>query len=238
MRPTWSTRRGPQGRRHVRGGRRRPHQGAVGHGHQPGGLACRAPTRCARRCASLELLVVSENVASQRHRDRARMCACRRRPGARRTARSPTPSGASRASAPSCRRPAKRTAGLVDAGARWRGGWATATPSPIRSAAEIFREHAAPLGLRERRRRAPSIFPVLGGLERREAFDALDAVPMAAAARARRPTDAPVRRRRLLHRRTARPASWRSPRRACRPPSQATGRSCSTPAACATSGTP
>ena len=61
--PNLVARRGPQGRRHVRCRRRRAHQGAVGDGHQPGRVACRAPMRCARRCAKLELLVVSENVA-------------------------------------------------------------------------------------------------------------------------------------------------------------------------------
>ena len=46
----------------------------------------------------------------RRHRDRARSptCCCPRRRGARRTARSPTPSGASRACARPCRRPARR----------------------------------------------------------------------------------------------------------------------------------
>ena len=75
-------------------------------------------------------------------RSTSRTCACRRRPGARRTARSPTRSGASRASARSCRLPGERAARLVDAERRWRGGWATARRSPIGSAADIFDEHA------------------------------------------------------------------------------------------------
>ena len=58
----------------------------------------------------LELFVVSENVLSNDTvNGRRRMCCCRPPPGARRTARSPIPSGASRASAPSCRCRARRS---------------------------------------------------------------------------------------------------------------------------------
>ena len=46
--PNLVDRPGPQGRRHVRRGRRRPHQGAVGDGHQSGGVAA-ARRRGARR---------------------------------------------------------------------------------------------------------------------------------------------------------------------------------------------
>ena len=43
---------GPQGRRHVRCGCRRPHQGAVGDGHQSRRCRCRARMRCGRRWPS------------------------------------------------------------------------------------------------------------------------------------------------------------------------------------------
>ena len=76
--------------------------------------------------------------------------ACRRSPGRRRTARSPTPSAASRASGRSCRRPARRGR-IGGSSPRSRGAWVSARPSPGESAADIFREHAAPFGLRERR---------------------------------------------------------------------------------------
>ncbi len=43
---------GPEGRRHVRCGRRRPHQGAVGDGHQPGGVAAARGCGARRRWPS------------------------------------------------------------------------------------------------------------------------------------------------------------------------------------------
>ena len=104
-----------------------------------------------------------------------------------------------------------------------------------RSAAEIFDEHARLSGFENAGSRA---FDISGraGLTR-EAFDAL--APFQWPFPRRRGTDrAPSRRRPLLHARTARPASWPSPSPACRPLSRGRGRSFSTPAACATSGTP
>ena len=70
------------------------------------------------------------------------MCCCPPPPGARRTAPSPTPSGASRASAPSCRCRARRsrTGGSSREVAR-RLGYGDAFA--YRSAADVFREHAA-----------------------------------------------------------------------------------------------
>jgi assimilatory nitrate reductase catalytic subunit len=53
---------------------------------------------------------------------------CRPRPGAKRTARSPTPSAASRASGRSCRARRGRPDWWIVT--RWRGAWASATPSP------------------------------------------------------------------------------------------------------------
>jgi hypothetical protein len=74
--------------------------------------------------ARLDLFVVSENLRSND------TCCCRPPPGARRTAPSPIRSGASRASAPSCRCRARRgpTGGSSP---RWRAAWASAPPSRI-----------------------------------------------------------------------------------------------------------
>ena len=134
----------------------------------------------------------------QRHRCASRMCACRPRPGARRTARSPTPSGASRASARSCRcrRGARPDWWILSEVAR-RLGYGEAFA--YRSRGRDLRRARAPLRLRERRRAR------LRHLRRRrpraeQAFDAPRAVPVAAPRRTMRATIAPVRRRRLLHR--------------------------------------
>ena len=77
---------------------------AVGDGHQPGGQpAARRPR--ARGAAAARAAGRLGERRQQRYARTWRTCGCRPRPGARRTARSPTPSGASRASAPSCRLP-------------------------------------------------------------------------------------------------------------------------------------
>ena len=112
--------------------------------HQSRRCRCRDADAVREALKKLELFVVSENVRSQRHRRRRRrMCCCRPRPGARRTARSPIPSAASRASARSCRRRARRgrTGGSSREVAQRHGLWRRR--SPIESAADIFREHAA-----------------------------------------------------------------------------------------------
>ncbi len=100
----------------------------------------------------LELFVVSENVLSN---DtvvaRRRMCCCRPPPGARRTAPSPIPSGASRASARSCRCRARpsRTGGSSP---RWRS--ASGLGGRVRLSQRRRRVPRArgAVGLRERRR--------------------------------------------------------------------------------------
>ena len=103
----------------------------------------------------------------------ARTCCLPAAPGARRTAPSPIPSAASRASARSCRRRARRgpTGG---SSRRSRGAWASRRPSPIESAADIFREHAALSAFENDGTRDFD----LGGLAHRrdDAFDALDPV--------------------------------------------------------------
>ena len=184
----------------------------------------------------LELFVVSENVLLERHRRTpARMCCCRPPPGARRTAPSPIPSGASRASAPSCRCRAKPspTGGSSREVAR-RMGFAEAFA--YRSAADVFREHAALSGFENDGTRDFDIGGARGDLGRR--LRRARAGAMAAARRRRAPAErALLRRRRLLH--PDRKARFIAPE----PPAlkEATSpnfRSASTPAASATSGTP
>ena len=97
---------GPEGRRPVRGRRRRPHQGAVDHGDQSG----RQPARCRPRARALATARSSSSPMSSPTTTRCPlpMSGCPPPPGARRTARSPIPSAASRASGASCRPPARR----------------------------------------------------------------------------------------------------------------------------------
>ena len=165
-----------------------------------------------------------------------RMCGCRPRRGARRTARSPTPSGASRASARSCRSAGRGAARLVDpvAGRAQRLGWAEAFA--YRSAADIFREHARLSGFENDGERA---FDISGARrpERRRHTTRLA------------PFQWPVRRagedserlfgdgRFLTPTGRARFVAIEPPRGRA-PQSPRPGRSCSIPAACAISGTP
>ena len=164
-------------------------------------------------------------------------CCCRRRPGARRTAPSPTPSGASRACARRSRAPGEARARLAD-----RGRLRAPPRAAPRSRSRARRADAVPL--RDGR----------GGVERAPRDDArprprhhrpratrmLDAAarssgPVPTGAR-RRPR-APLRRRPASRPPTAARASSTRPTR--RRPSRAMRaiRSRSTPGACATSGT-
>ena len=81
----------------INGDRRRADQGAVGHRHEPGRVVpqprgARGRARAASSCSSCR-------TASRRRPPRWPTSCCRPRSGARRTARSPTPSGACRACA-------------------------------------------------------------------------------------------------------------------------------------------
>ena len=109
----------------------------------------------ARGAGACPFVVVSDVHRPHRHDCASPMCCCRRPPGARRTARSPIPSAASRASAPFCPRPARRapTGGISP---RSRAAWASATPSPMPRPAEIFAEHAALIGRSRTAARATS----------------------------------------------------------------------------------
>ena len=93
-----------------------------------------AGPRGARRCP---FVVVSDCWPTDTTRF-ARMSCCRPPAGARRTARSPIPSGASRASAPSARAPAKRgrTGGCWP---KWRDAWVGARGFSYRTPGRDFR---------------------------------------------------------------------------------------------------
>ena len=102
---------------------------------------CRAPTRCAPRCSRSSSSSCRRTFSRNDTVDAGAQCCCPPPPGARRTAPSPIPSGAFRASGRSCRRPARRSR-IGGSSARSRAGWALA-PLRLGSAADIFREHAA-----------------------------------------------------------------------------------------------
>ncbi len=97
----------PESGRPVRCHPRPPRQSRVDHGDQsdsqPAGRRPRARSAC-----DAASWWSCPTACSTRTRPRSRTCCCPPPDGARRTARSPTPSDASRDSAPSCRRPAKR----------------------------------------------------------------------------------------------------------------------------------
>ena len=145
-----------------------------------------------------ELVVVSDCVRGHGH-DRARHVLLPAPPGARRTAPSPTPSGASRGSAPSCRRPAKRAPDwwIVCEVARRMG---FAEGSTIATPREIFDEHARAVGsaARTTAARAFDIGGARGPVSGAE-YDALRAGAVADARRATAPDGRAVRRRPLLH---------------------------------------
>ena len=229
---------GPQGGRSVRCGRSTAGSRRCGSSAPIRPPACRAPSACAKRWRLP--LRRRERLLADRHDGASPMSCCRRPAGARRTARSPIRSAASRASAPSARRPAKRgrTGGCWP---KWRGAWAGTTRLPTAgrptSSASTPRCPAF-----ENDGAAPAIFDIgaLADLSDEE-YDRLPPDPLAAAARrvatAVERQAAVWRRQRICHRRTAARASCRrrTGRRRWRPTS--VGRCCSTPAACATSGT-
>ena len=230
--------RGPQGGADVRGDRARRDQGAVGDGDQSGRVAAarRRRARGARQARSARRL--RECARRTTPSMPARMFCCRPPPGARRTAPSPIPSAASRASAPSCRRRARpsRTGGSSREVARRLG----------------FGEAFA---YRQRRRHLPRARRALGVRERRRARFRHRRL-RAALDDDDRSTRSTRSQWPLPHRRdasasdsassptaassppTARRASSRPSARAARGDDRRAFRSASTPAACATSGTP
>ena len=119
---------------------RRADQGAVDHGHQPGGepAGCRPVRRALREC---DLVVVSDCVA---HTDTT-PCAHVLLPAAAWGEKDGTVTNSER-------RISRQRAFLPPPGearpdwwivARWRDAWASATPSTTRMPPAIFREHAA-----------------------------------------------------------------------------------------------
>ena len=81
--------------------------------------------------------------AVERHRERRRACAAARRGLGREGRHRHQFRAAHLAPARLPAAAGRSQAGLVDRLARWRGAWASATRSPIASAADVFREHAA-----------------------------------------------------------------------------------------------
>ena len=103
-----------------------------------------------------EFVVVSDCVAKHRHDRARRTCCCRPPPGARRTARSRTPSAASPASAPSCRCPGEAQPDWwIVCEVAQRMGFARDFAYSARS--EIFDEHARLSGSENRGYAGPSI---------------------------------------------------------------------------------
>ena len=118
---------GAESGRPVRRHPRRPRQSRVDHGDQSG----RQPAGCRPRTRSAATLRAGGRVGLRRStptRPRSRTSCCPPPAGARRTARSPIPSDASRDSAPSCQCPAKpsRTGG---SSAKSPAAWVTRQPS-------------------------------------------------------------------------------------------------------------
>ncbi len=134
--------------------------------------------------------------------------------------------------------PGEAQAGLVDRQRRWPSAWASAEAFAYRSAADMFREHAALSAVRERRHAAISI---IGGLRRSRRRGVRRAGRRCNGRRASR------RRRGASASSPTAASSRRTARRALSPPnapalarqtSDRLSAACSTPAACATSGTP
>ena len=138
---------GPQGRRHVRRGRRRPHQGALDHGDQSGRQSM--PDADARASRARRPARSSSSPMSCRHTDTTRLAACAAagrglgREGRHRHQFRAAHLAPARAS---CRRPARRgpTGG---SSARSRSAWASAglrlSTSPPRSSASTRRCRAS-----------------------------------------------------------------------------------------------
>ena len=225
---------GPEGGRPVPRRRGRPGQGALDHGNQPGRQHAGGRSG-ARGDPQLPVRRRLRRLPLNRHDGARRRAAAAPRPGARRTARSPIPSGACRASGRSSRRRARR----CRTGGRSRE---VATPHGLRRrlrlsfAGRDFRRIRAPH--RDRRTTAARDLD-LGALAdiSETRLRRAGAVPMAAPRGRGAGRDALLRRRPLLPRR--RQGALRRhalPRARPLRPARAF-RSSSTPAASATSGT-
>ena len=148
----------------------------------PRAAAMRAALQKARAVRRLR-----QRAAQRHHRRRRRTCCCRPRPGARRTAPSPIRSGASRASARSCRCRARRgrTGGSSPT---WRSAWDLPRRSPI--ARRPTCSASTPRCRRSRTTaRAPSIIGALAAISDRD-YEALEPVQWPVARRAARDASA------------------------------------------------
>ena len=166
-------------------------------GDQSGGVAA-ARCRDARRRSKASSSSSYRTTCCRTTRSmRARRCCCRPPPGARRTARSPIPSAASRASARSCRCRARRSP-TGGSSRKWRSAWALRTPSrtarPRTFSASTPRCRASRTAAP-----APSISAALASISDAR-YDALDPVQWPARCD-RRIASSVFSRRRLLHRR-------------------------------------
>ena len=124
---------GPEGGRSVRGGRGRPRQGGLDHRHQPRRQHAETPTGCARALGACPLVVVSDCMARTDTTALRRCAAARPPPGARRTARSPIPSGRISRQRRVPAGPGEAHARLVADVARSPAAWASRRPSPSTS---------------------------------------------------------------------------------------------------------
>ena len=145
---------GPQGGRPVRGGARRPGQGALDRRHQSRRPACRAPARVREALAACPFVVVgdcwpTDTTALRRCRAAGRRLGRKGRHRHQFRALHLAPARLPR-------RAGRGAARLVDVDARSRAAWAGAAPSPMRGPADIFREHAA-LSAFENDGRAPPV---------------------------------------------------------------------------------
>ena len=113
---------------------RRTHQGGLDRGDQSGRQ--HAARRFGKARRSQPARSSSSPIAGRPTRQRSPMSCCRPRAGARRTAPSPIPNGASRASAPSAPRPARRGR-IGGCSPKWRAAWAGKSNSPM-PARQIF----------------------------------------------------------------------------------------------------
>ena len=114
----------------VRRDRARRDQGALGHGDQSGRVLAARRRGARARSRNSSCSSFRKTCCPTTRSAPGRMCCCRRPPGARRTAPSPIPNAASRGSAHSSRRRARRSP-IGGSSAKWRGAWVTPRPSPI-----------------------------------------------------------------------------------------------------------
>ena len=204
--------------------RRRAHQGAVDHGDQSGRLACRDADRGARDPLRCSFVVVSDVTSPPPTRLRHAHVLL---PAAAWGEKDGTVTNSER-------RISRQRAFLPLPGEARPDWWIICEVAQRLGFGDAFAYRGAGGDLRRARARSPasrttaratSTSPALGGIDADRRYDALDAVPMAAAGVRSGRTDAPVRRRPLLHARRQGALRRRSPRRGWRAASRRRGRS-------------